>query len=129
MTGMGPAQRLRASAPDAIGGAVRVARVVGLAALLWVTASEHHSDGSPRVPAALLVVTAAGWVAWLVCTSARPTQARDVAGARGARRRRRRRRRAGAGGHHLPGGRGDRDGDARRDAARRSRSPRSAPRR
>jgi signal transduction histidine kinase len=44
---------------------MRVARVVGLAALLWAVASEHHSDGSPRVPVGLLVVTAVGWGAWL----------------------------------------------------------------
>jgi signal transduction histidine kinase len=67
MTGMGPAQRLRGNRPDAVGGAVRVARLVGLVVLLWAVASEHHSDGSPRVPAALLAVTAAGWIAWLVC--------------------------------------------------------------
>jgi signal transduction histidine kinase len=49
-----------------MGGVVRVARVVGLVALLWATASQH-SDGEPRVPAALLVVTAAGWLGWLIC--------------------------------------------------------------
>jgi signal transduction histidine kinase len=67
MTGMGPAQRLRGNRLDAVGGAVRIARLVGLIALLWAVASEHHSDGSPRVPAALLAVTAASWIAWLVC--------------------------------------------------------------
>ena len=68
MTDMGPAQRLRGTRPDAVDGAVRVVRFVGLGVLLWVIASEQHSDGSPRVPAALLAVTAAGWIAWLVCT-------------------------------------------------------------
>jgi signal transduction histidine kinase len=68
MTDMGPAQRLRASGPDTVGGAVRVVRVVGLGVLLWMIASDHHSDGSPRVPSALLAVTAAGWIAWLICT-------------------------------------------------------------
>jgi hypothetical protein len=37
-------------------GAVRVAQVAGLAALLWATASEHRSDGTHRVPVVLLVV-------------------------------------------------------------------------
>ena len=68
MTDMGPAQRLRASGPDTVGGAVRVVRVVGLGVLLWMIASDHHSDGSPRVPSALLAVTAAGWIGWLICT-------------------------------------------------------------
>lgn len=72
---MGPAQRLRASGPDTVGGAVRVVRVVGLGVLLWMIASDHHSDGSPRVPSALLAVTAAGWIAWLICTQLnRPKQ-------------------------------------------------------
>jgi signal transduction histidine kinase len=44
---------------------VRVARAAGLVALLWATANEHHSDGSPRVPIALLVVTSVAWLAWL----------------------------------------------------------------
>jgi signal transduction histidine kinase len=44
---------------------VRVAGVAGLAALVWAAASEHRSDGSPRVPVALLVVTAVAWTAWL----------------------------------------------------------------
>lgn len=65
---MRPSQRLRASGSDPVGGAVRVVRVVGLAVLLWMVASEHHSDGSPSVPSALLAVTAAGWIAWLVCS-------------------------------------------------------------
>lgn len=64
---MEPAQRLRGSRPDKVGSAVRVARLVGLGVLLWAVASEHHSDGSPRVPAALLAVTAAAWIAWLIC--------------------------------------------------------------
>lgn len=68
MTSVWPTGRLRRSRPDAVGGAVRVVRLVGLAVLVWVVASEHHADGSPRVPAALLAVTAAGWVAWLVCS-------------------------------------------------------------
>lgn len=68
MTVMKPAQRLRL--PATTGGAVRVARVAGLAALLWVVASQHP-DGEPRVPAALLVVTTAGWVGWLICLQVR----------------------------------------------------------
>lgn len=64
---MGPARRLRRTRPDGVGGAVRIARIVGLGVLLWAVASEHHSDGSPRVPAALLTVTAAAWIAWLIC--------------------------------------------------------------
>jgi len=64
---MGPAQRLRLDRFDVTGGAIRVARLGGLVALLWATASEHHSDGSPRVPAALLTVAAVGWLGWLVC--------------------------------------------------------------
>jgi hypothetical protein len=60
MTTMRPAQRLRLLRSGALGGAMRLARVVGLAALLWAVASEHHSDGSPRVPIGLLVVTAVG---------------------------------------------------------------------
>lgn len=68
MTGVRPLQRLRAPGSDPIGGAVRVVRVVGLGVLLWVVASEHHSDGSPRVPAAMLAITAAGWIAWLICS-------------------------------------------------------------
>jgi signal transduction histidine kinase len=67
MTDMGPSQRLRASGPDPVGGVVRVVRVVGLGVLLWTIAIDHHSDGSPRVPPALLAVTAAAWIAWLVC--------------------------------------------------------------
>ncbi|HEY8727937.1 MAG TPA: histidine kinase, partial [Acidothermaceae bacterium] len=50
-----------------MGGAVRFLRVVGLAVLLWAVASEHHSDGSPRVPPALLAITAAAWIIWLIC--------------------------------------------------------------
>ena len=38
------------------------------AALVWAAASEHHSDGSPRVPGVLLVVTAVAWGAWLAST-------------------------------------------------------------
>jgi signal transduction histidine kinase len=53
---------LRASGTD---GAMRVAGVAGLAGLLWATAAEHASDGSPRVPAALLAVTALAWACWL----------------------------------------------------------------
>jgi signal transduction histidine kinase len=68
MTAMRPAQRLRL--PGTMGGAIRVARVAGLVALLWAAASQH-SDGEPRVPAALLVVTAAGWVGWLICLQVR----------------------------------------------------------
>jgi signal transduction histidine kinase len=65
---MGPAPRLRLLRSSRMDGAVRIARVAGLAALLWATASEHHSDGSPRVPVVLLVVTAVAWGAWLVTT-------------------------------------------------------------
>ncbi|HEY5049365.1 MAG TPA: histidine kinase [Acidothermaceae bacterium] len=65
---MRPSQRLRASGSDPVGGAVRAVRIVGLGVLLWMVASEHHSDGSPRVPAALLAITAAGWITWLVCS-------------------------------------------------------------
>jgi signal transduction histidine kinase len=46
-------------------GAVRLALVAGLAALVWATASEHEDDGSPAVPVVLLVVTAVAWGAWL----------------------------------------------------------------
>ena len=49
------------------GGAVRVARIAGLVALIWATSSEHHNDGSPRVPLALLVATSAAWLMWLAC--------------------------------------------------------------
>jgi signal transduction histidine kinase len=49
-----------------MGRAVRVAQVVGLIALLWATAGQH-SQGAPRVPAPLLVLTALGWAGWLVC--------------------------------------------------------------
>jgi signal transduction histidine kinase len=65
MTGMGPARRLRLLRTSGMGGAMRVAGVAGLAVLVWATASEHDSDGSPRVPVALLVVTALAWGAWL----------------------------------------------------------------
>jgi signal transduction histidine kinase len=65
MTGVRSLQRLRSGRFGSTGGAVRVARVAGLVALLWATASEHHSDGSPRVPIALLVVTSVAWLAWL----------------------------------------------------------------
>ena len=62
---MGSVRRLRLDRIGGTGGAVRVARVGGLVALLWATSSEHHDDGSPRVPVALLAVTAAAWLAWL----------------------------------------------------------------
>lgn len=65
---MGPVQRLRGVRSSGMPGAVRVAQVAGLAALLWATASEHHSDGTPRVPGVLLVVTAVAWGAWLAST-------------------------------------------------------------
>ena len=68
MTAMRPAQRLRLS--GSMGDAVRVARVAGLVALLWA-ASSQHSAGEPRVPAALFVVTAVAWVAWLICLQVR----------------------------------------------------------
>jgi signal transduction histidine kinase len=70
MSGMRPVRRLRFLRSSGLGGAVRVAQVVGLAALLWASASEHHSDGSPRVPVALLAVTAVAWAAWLATTRA-----------------------------------------------------------
>lgn len=50
-------------------GAVRIFRVVGLAALVWATASEHEHDGSPTVPVVLLVLTAVAWGAWLATLS------------------------------------------------------------
>ena len=62
---MGPVPRLRGVRSGGMRAAVRVAQVAGLAALLWAAASEHHSDGSPRVPVVLLVVTAVAWGAWL----------------------------------------------------------------
>lgn len=65
---MRPTLRLRR--PSELGGAVRIARVVGLAALLWASASEHRSDGSQRVPIALLVTTAVAWGAWLFTSRA-----------------------------------------------------------
>jgi Signal transduction histidine kinase len=68
MTAMGPARWLRL--PATVGGAVRVARIAGLVALLWVVAGQH-SEGEPRVPASLLVVTAAGWIGWLICLQVR----------------------------------------------------------
>ncbi|HET8583949.1 MAG TPA: hypothetical protein VFL65_11905 [Jatrophihabitans sp.] len=68
MTAMKPAQWLRL--PATMGGAVRVARIAGLVALLWVVASQH-SEGEPRVPPELLAITAAGWVGWLICLQVR----------------------------------------------------------
>jgi signal transduction histidine kinase len=65
---MRPVQRLRGVRSSGMRAAVRVAQVAGLAALLWATAAEHHSDGSPRVPVVLLVVMALAWVAWMVST-------------------------------------------------------------
>jgi signal transduction histidine kinase len=62
---MGSARRLRLHRFGGTGGAVRLARIGGLVALLWATSSEHHLDGSPRVPVALLLVTSAAWLAWL----------------------------------------------------------------
>ena len=64
---MGAGRRLGLSRPGMLGGAVRAARVAGLAALLWATVSEHHSDGSPRVPVPLLAATSLAWLGWLVC--------------------------------------------------------------
>lgn len=64
MTAMRAAPRLRL--PGTMGGAIRVARVVGLVALVWAAASQHTA-GEPPVPAALLSITAAGWVGWLIC--------------------------------------------------------------
>jgi len=49
-----------------MGGAIRVARLAGLVALVWAAASQHTA-GEPPVPAALLTITAAGWVGWLIC--------------------------------------------------------------
>jgi signal transduction histidine kinase len=62
---MAPPLRLRLLRSGGMGAAVRVARVAGLAALVWAAASEHYSDGSPRVPVALLVLTAVAWAVWL----------------------------------------------------------------
>jgi signal transduction histidine kinase len=76
MTVMGPVQRLLPVRFGALGAAVRVALLAGLVALLWAVANEHHSDGSPRVPVALLVVAAVAWLGWLVCLRvAAPVQA------------------------------------------------------
>lgn len=58
-------QRLPLARFGGTGGAVRVARVVGLLALLWATSSERDIDGSPRIPIALLVVVSAAWLLWL----------------------------------------------------------------
>lgn len=62
---MGPALRLRRFRAGDRAGAMRLAGVCGLGALVWATASEHDSDGSPRVPLTLFVVTGIAWVAWL----------------------------------------------------------------
>jgi signal transduction histidine kinase len=51
-------------------GVIRIARVAGLVALLWAAASQP-ADGETPVPAWLLVVTAAGWVGWLICLQVR----------------------------------------------------------
>ncbi|HLY33420.1 MAG TPA: hypothetical protein VKQ07_02705, partial [Jatrophihabitantaceae bacterium] len=59
--------RMGLDRPGVTGGAIRVARLAGLVALLWATANQHHGDGTPRVPLALLVVTAVAWLAWLAC--------------------------------------------------------------
>lgn len=67
MTTVSPLQRLRLGSTDAVGVMIRVLRLGGLVALLWATAAEHHSDGSPRVPVALLVCTALAWLGWLLC--------------------------------------------------------------
>lgn len=67
MNGVRSLKRLRSNRFGSTAGAVRVARVAGLVALLWATTSEHHSDGSPRVPIALLVLTSVAWMAWLAC--------------------------------------------------------------
>ena len=63
---MGAAHLLRLDRLGVTAAAVRAGRLAGLVALLWATASEHHSDGSPRVPVLLLVVTSVAWLAWLV---------------------------------------------------------------
>ena len=62
---MGPAVRLRRIGSDGADRATRIALVVGLAALIWAAASEHITDGAPKVPIALLAVTAVAWGAWL----------------------------------------------------------------
>lgn len=62
---MRPKPRLRLLRLRETGGVLRIARVVGLAALIWASASEHRSDGSQPVPIALLAATAVGWGAWL----------------------------------------------------------------
>src|SRR5690349_16319425 len=69
MTAMRPAERLRLLRSGGLGGAVRIARVAGLAASLWAVASEH-ADGSPKVPIGLLVATAVAWGAWLATARA-----------------------------------------------------------
>jgi signal transduction histidine kinase len=66
MTAMVSMPRLRLGRPGAMGRAVSIARVVGLVALIWASASQH-GDGTPRVPAALLGLTALAWAGWLVC--------------------------------------------------------------
>jgi signal transduction histidine kinase len=66
MTVMVSMPRPRFGRPGAMGRAVSVARVVGLVALLWATASQH-ADGAPQVPAPLLGLTALAWAGWLVC--------------------------------------------------------------
>jgi len=65
---MKPGQWLRPA--GVMSGAVRVARVAGLVALLWAAASQH-GQGEPRVPTTLLVFAGAGWVGWLVCLQVR----------------------------------------------------------
>jgi signal transduction histidine kinase len=65
MTVMKPVLRFRDLRPVGLAGLTGGARVVGLAALLWAVANEHRGDGSPAVPAGLLVATAVGWLGWL----------------------------------------------------------------
>jgi hypothetical protein len=66
MSVMGPASRLRVARGQALTAMIGAVRVVGLAALVWAVAGEHRSDGSPKVPAWLLVLASAGWIGWLV---------------------------------------------------------------
>jgi signal transduction histidine kinase len=66
MTVMGARFWLRAASGGGIPGAIAALRVVGLGALLWAAANEHAADGAPAVPVPLLVMTALGWIGWLM---------------------------------------------------------------
>lgn len=62
---MRPAARLREIGSGGSERATRIALIGGLAALIWAAASEHITDGAPKVPTALLVATVAAWGGWL----------------------------------------------------------------